>query len=422
MASFGYDPDIFAEPSEKLQEFKCPVCLYITREPHLTGCCGQNFCQNCIGRINGPCPLCKRPVFQTLHDKKQKRKIMELKARCSNRGCGWMNEFGGLENHLNTECLFTVVPCTNGCGQTPQRGSLLQHIQEACPFRLCRCVYCGFTMQYHGMSMHLAVCDKRPVTCPNRCQLSVEQGGLEHHLTQCPLQCVTCEFSQFGCVEQLCRKDLDAHREQNVSRHLSLVMASSQRNHERLLQQERQVEELQGKLLMKNVQVKELWEKLAARDSQVELLRRRVDALEMCTQTCSLPPFVFTMSNFSHCKNSGLSWDGPNFYTHPKGARLKLRVFFSQTHEEMAVKIYRLPGEYDSRLSFTCTIKLQILGSQHNLEESIRVVLPQYQKVTEVGILRWPYRTLLPSPMRPGAQYVKDDCILFRVEVIQMRR
>ncbi len=423
MAGCGYESEAFAEPPEKLKDYECPLCLHITREPYLTSCCGHHFCQSCIGRVhsdNKPCPLCKAPNFAVFQDKKQKRKVLELRARCMNRGCTWTHEFGGLEGHLNNDCLFVFVPCSNGCGQAPQRGLLSRHLQEACPMRLHHCMYCGFAAQHQEVRRHWAMCQKYPVPCPNNCQMcTIERGGLEQHLTQCPLQSVPCEFSQFGCTERLYRQDLASHREKGVAQHLSLVSAFSLKTHEYLLRREQQVEELRGKLEVKDTQVRELWGKLTTRDSQVELLRRRVETLELCAQSCCLPPFSFTLSNITHFKEKNLGWDGPNFYTQQRGAKLKIRVFFSQRDKEMAIKFYQLPGESDERIVWPlqCTVKVLVidqLSHRYNLENSIRMTLRQCRSSeVNVGILRVGYVRLCNTP--EGSLYLKDDSLLLRV-------
>ena len=39
----GYDDDIFiSTPPDSL---RCPVCLFIVREPHQVTCCGRLFCK-----------------------------------------------------------------------------------------------------------------------------------------------------------------------------------------------------------------------------------------------------------------------------------------------------------------------------------------------------------------------------------------
>ena len=75
----GHDLDFVQEPDE---QYVCPVCLLVLRDPHLTGCCGHHYCQSCVQRLKRdktPCPLCKDADFYTFLDKFVLRKINELK-------------------------------------------------------------------------------------------------------------------------------------------------------------------------------------------------------------------------------------------------------------------------------------------------------------------------------------------------------
>ena len=86
----GYECE-FVDP---VKHFLCPLCLYMTRDPNLTSCCGQHFCQVCIQTNYQPCPFCKDTKFTVLLDKKQKRKVLELKVYCTikEQGCSWTGE------------------------------------------------------------------------------------------------------------------------------------------------------------------------------------------------------------------------------------------------------------------------------------------------------------------------------------------
>ena len=107
----AYDPfgdeSIFLEPlANKLQ---CPVCLRnVQKNPHLTRCCGNHFCQTCIEHVQSsgnPCPLCKSDDIVIFPNLQQKRDINQLRVRCpqhkENHGeCEWKGNFGGLREHM----------------------------------------------------------------------------------------------------------------------------------------------------------------------------------------------------------------------------------------------------------------------------------------------------------------------------------
>ena len=95
----GFDEDFVGEVKDTLI---CYICTKPLRDPHLTVCCGHNFCESCLEQCRSMkhreqcCPFCRSTgeEFQHVLDKKTKREINALKVRCSNRkkGCrsvGW---------------------------------------------------------------------------------------------------------------------------------------------------------------------------------------------------------------------------------------------------------------------------------------------------------------------------------------------
>ena len=213
----GYEHE-FLESTAELKEFECPLCLFVTREPHLTGCCGQHFCQACINRIitdRKPCPFCKASSFNVLLDKKQTRKVLELKVKCTMKehGCDWSGELGKLDTHVDTRngnCQFVDVNCPNNCGESHQRRYLANHLSDLCPKRPFTCKYCQFKATYELVcNDHYLKCIKYPVPCPNKCEIgTVERGNLEQHVSECPLQVVECHL---GCSERMRREGLPKH-------------------------------------------------------------------------------------------------------------------------------------------------------------------------------------------------------------------
>ena len=137
----GYDCDFVTPPIS----LECPVCLLTLRDPHVISCCGNEFCQVCIERVQSdgkPCPLCSEPKFTTFLHKKLVREINALVVRCPQKelGCDWEGELGQLEQHLNppspdSGCGYVMVECKHQCGTHVQRQMLREHEMETCPKR-----------------------------------------------------------------------------------------------------------------------------------------------------------------------------------------------------------------------------------------------------------------------------------------------
>jgi len=208
MASPNPPEPEFTEPLP--EDYECPICQEVLKEPHLTDCCGGNFCRGCINRIlrsGGHCPLCRKAGFQVFIDRKLERKILALHVYCrvKDRGCDWKGALRQLDTHLGTNCQYVDVDCPNSCGEWPKRHNLKDHLHKSCPKRKFFCPYCHFKATYERVAnQHWTECKKYPLPCPNACGVgTVERCTLEHHLGECPLQMVECEFSHAGCTEKV---------------------------------------------------------------------------------------------------------------------------------------------------------------------------------------------------------------------------
>ena len=212
------------------QEFLCPVTFELLRDPQLTTCCGHLLSRRVVTKLQQegkPCPMCKDGDFPSVPNKHFKRKVEELKVRCSyeRNGCTWEGELGNLDQH-----------------------------SKSCPKRPWQCQHCGFRGTYDiGTTDHLLNCTKYPEPCPNQCDIgTVPRCDMEKHLNECPLQLVECEFAQAGCQERIPRQDLSRHMEEGAQRHLlnmSLLNLSLTRElHQKMAEKDQQIAELQGQL------------------------------------------------------------------------------------------------------------------------------------------------------------------------------
>ena len=147
----GYDFEFVTAPPKSLE---CPVCLLTLRDPHVISCCGNEFCQVCIERVQRDgksCPLCNAPEFMTFLHKKLVREVNSLVVHCSQKeaGCEWEGELGQLKQHLNPRsgasacaashasegCGFVIIACPRQCGMELPRRMLAEHELEVCPKR-----------------------------------------------------------------------------------------------------------------------------------------------------------------------------------------------------------------------------------------------------------------------------------------------
>ena len=89
-------------------------------------------------------------------DKGTRGKVLGLRVRCSNDGCGWEGELGDRERHLSEKCQYVKEACPHGCGQVYPRHLLQTHQLDQCPQRplhisgTARCYYVGMRWKKHG--------------------------------------------------------------------------------------------------------------------------------------------------------------------------------------------------------------------------------------------------------------------------------
>ena len=65
--SGGYDHDFVDTIAPK---YLCNICMKVLRDPRLTECCGQHYCDFCLKKwlvSNKTCPHCRKKDFQSIY-------------------------------------------------------------------------------------------------------------------------------------------------------------------------------------------------------------------------------------------------------------------------------------------------------------------------------------------------------------------
>jgi len=242
----GYGYEFVEEPPNK---FICNICAKVLRDPYLTECCGQHYCESCIkhwihqsgARV---CPHCRKRYFVHILNKALKREINELKVHCINheKGCKWKNELGNLETHLK-DCGYVEVECSNKCNQRPMRNELGNHLQSECLLREYMCTHCHRVDSYHAITGdcppneiycpkhpgHYDSCPELKLKCSKCGERNIKRKDMGEHKSHCPKEPVECRFKEAGCDVKPLRSELDDHMTQNTQQHLMLMMEAFQK-------------------------------------------------------------------------------------------------------------------------------------------------------------------------------------------------
>ena len=360
----------------------CQICTKVLRDPHLTVCCGQHFCESCLNKWftrqhKESCPHCRAEGegFNHVINKGLRSEINQLKVKCSNRGkgCEWTGELQALKTHLESEkgCEFVVVKCPNKChihitapwhkvggGQgrlaytTVMRKELDRHLSYECYLRPYKCGYCGEKGTYREITgkpaigqrcygAHYDKCPAYPLACPNECGANgIKRRDMESHRSQCPQEPVECPFTEAGCTDYTLRRhQLDNHLASNLQKHLLLMMGAYKQVKDKLMETEAKL----TTALQLSQGTNEDKETMNAIIAYSPALMKNGDNL------------TITMPKVSEYHRSGKTWYSPPFY-YTEGYKMCLVVsgvkMESGRCTGLSVSIKLLQGENDDKLKW----------------------------------------------------------------------
>mmetsp|Transcript_11793 Transcript_11793/g.19174 ORF Transcript_11793/g.19174 Transcript_11793/m.19174 type:complete len:527 (+) Transcript_11793:42-1622(+) len=199
----------------------CCICHQVFTRPMNTISCGHTFCFECISHWllkRKTCPEDRSPLDLALLTRniQLERVIGDLEVRCGYEGCNW---FGKKERHRAhvEECPFVVLPCNVLCGMSVRRKDLQQH-QDECDHRLVDCS-CATILPYYQLADHIEnECLKTVIPCPHQCGEQMERRLiLPHSEAECKCADVSCD-ARDSVTGELCgfvvkRKDLTSHQQ-----------------------------------------------------------------------------------------------------------------------------------------------------------------------------------------------------------------
>ena len=364
--SGGYDFDFLEEPPEDLN---CSVCLLVLRDPHLTSCCGNHFCESCVEKLKegtSPCPLCMDATFTTFLNKSCQRKVNELKVRCPRAefGCTWIGTIGGASSHMDPcsgDCEYVEVICSL-CKEEIPRKDLLNHMNKECTKRLFKCVHCGYLDTWVDVTTkHSKCCMNYPLQCPNMCGAgTIRRKDLKTHVKAiCPLQVEPCSFEFAGCSVQVARKDKTEHLANDMASHVDLLAGVCAEYKTKLDAKQKEVDQLQST-------VKSFKDTMKSHETLILSLNQKLSQLQLSQQggqpaatTLSapvFPPVDYYLVEFSYYKQTNKKWSSKPFYTHPGGYKMCLNVFVNGIgkgkNSHVSVFANLMKGDLDSELEW----------------------------------------------------------------------
>ena len=341
------------------------------------------------------------------------QEIKSLKVVCSNSesGCDWVGELQSLDDHLTT-CGYTLLRCPNECMENNEevrmlRRDLDQHLKNKCPNRQYQCPHCEDTGRYRDITTtHLDTCPQLKTCSNNGCNVKVSQKyfNILDHWSECQFEKVPCKYASIGCKEEPLRKDLERH-ENDTTLHLPLAI-------ETVCKQQEEIEELREEV------------KAVKEEQKIDVIGDTVDSC------------VFKFPEFDQHYHHDKEWYSPPFYTHPGGYKMCINVEANGDDDGrdtyVSVYAYLMKGKNDDNLPWpftgevTITLLNQLEDENHHTdtvsfpENSVwtneRVV--NHERAPEgCGWDEFISHDELDFDAENNRQYLKDDCLFFKIEV-----
>ena len=252
-----------------------------------------------------------------------------------------------------------------------------------------------------------------------------ERQNLESHVEKdCPLAPVDCDFYYAGCEVKLTRQDMPTHLAESLVTHISLLAA-----HSRKAVGEKEL----------NERIRNLEQKLQENEQKIVKLERDNKTLRTSLQTLQsytgILPVSVTMTNFQRHKRNKDVWFSEPFYTHPHGYKMCLGVNANGSGDgegtHISLCVYLMGGEFDNHLRwpFQGDVLVQLVNRLEDREhythsfyfsdtyvpEAINRVTTGGRATSGCGESEFLPHTELALKHAVNRQYLKDDCLQFRV-------
>ena len=127
-------------------EFTCPICFNIVKDPEECNACDKIFCQGCIlnwRQSSSTCPACNEHYEGRPFNRVLKNQLNTYSFKCVE--CGEVFKYDHAEIHMRIHAAVKPIDCPLGCGESCKEGkpSVSLHLSEQCPRMEVVCQSCN---------------------------------------------------------------------------------------------------------------------------------------------------------------------------------------------------------------------------------------------------------------------------------------
>ena len=376
--------------------------------------------------------------------KVQKRNVdTHLANECPNRDyrcphCNFSNKYHVVSKHFDV-CPYYPLACPNRCGATFERDDLQDHM-KMCRLEEVQCVFgnegcqAKFIRENEDEHMdqntqkHLALMPAATLRINQDFErkLQEQQEVFEKKLEQNDKQIKRIEQKLQVFEKKLVEKDEQVKQKlEKQGQEFQEQLGGQQKEFQQQLQQR---DDQIRKVQLKNEELQQLVER------NVQQMLPMINKMQSYADKC-VPPHDITFSNYQQEKISNGFIDSPSMYTHPGGYTFRLRLLpngarFSSGHRtHVSVTVYSLKSDDSLKFPVKFTITLQLLNQHRDQDHYTRDIQCEIKTRENIGSLIYYIgsdRTFIPHAVLEWnrvkqTQYLKDDCLRFRVTKIVVR-
>ena len=311
------------------------------------------------------------------------------------------------------------------------------------------------------MNPHLGECEEFPVDCPNGCEAAGEigtrqmkRGAVPLHLSECPLQRVECPYREYGCGEEMERRQLDLHEREYIHTHFRLAMKEVKE----MKQKQTESNKLKdSQILQANNKIKRLETLNKNKDLETISVKKELKALSIETkqkQTESNDKIQFLQKQntlLTEALSSTLASD--QFDWKIKGVKQKIEKKENTNRDPFYVGLYKcqgsiywdcndtgkvgcfifiMKGEFDDKLKWPFIYRRKFVLLNQNRNEDNHILSDEITKET---LRKYPHCFQKPTEIRNSGigtfsfisnteilteKYCKDDSISILITVEQL--
>ena len=382
--------------------------------------------------------------------KVQKRNVdTHLANECPNRDyrcphCNFANKFHVVSKHFDV-CRYYPLACPNRCGVTFERDDLEDHM-KMCRLEEVECVFakagCQANFIRENEDTHMDQSTQKHLALMPAAILKISQD-FEQTLREQQEKFVRkleLKDEQIKRVEQKLQVKQEVFEKklaENVEQVKQVEQKLEKQGHEFEEQLGGQQIEFQKQLQQRDDQIKQ---NVKEKDEQIEELQQQIERisqqmLPMVNKIRSLtnyrgncvPPYDILCANYQKLKE----WDSASIYTctHPGGYRFVLKLLpdgFNGNVTHLTVTVHSLKSDHDAelRVPVKFTITLQLLNQHRDRDHHTREIQCEVKKgdIKQQLLIGadWtsiPF-TALEWNRDKQTQYLKDDCLKFRITKI----